>query len=270
MQHNTHPPQNHQLGGLPHLEHKTLTHHNPTQSGGEVDKPLKLCPWLKSVPSRLLERLTWAKAPTAALQGKGKDILLLYEGLKDGDALDETLAHLQPDLAQKTLAIDIRRKPEAHPNHILDDGFYSSRAPAANKCSSIWATEVYDQWAKTVRHNKIHLDQCRLGQVVQKSTTLSTDLPLHHWQGLECNHGSHTKPKEMKSDDLSRHPPPLMKGLAEAIIQTLPKGRRASSASSGVFGRLRRLRASSGIFGVFGVCGVFGTNLGHICCHQCL
>ena len=61
--------------------------------------------------------------------------------------------------------------------------------------------------------------------MVQKSTTLSTDLPLHHWQGLECNHGSHTKPKEMKSDDLSRHPPPLMKGLAEAIIQTLPKGR---------------------------------------------
>ena len=101
----------------------------PTPSGGEVDKPLKLCPWLKSVPSRLLERLTWAKAPTAALQGK--DILLLYEGLKDGDALDETLAQLQPDLAQKTLAIDIRRKPEAHPNHILDDGFYSTLCCAA-------------------------------------------------------------------------------------------------------------------------------------------
>ena len=38
------------------------------------------------------------------------------------------------------------------------DPIECSRAPAANKCSSIWATEVYDQWAKTVRHNKIHLD----------------------------------------------------------------------------------------------------------------
>ena len=28
----------------------------------------------------------------------------------------------------------------------------------------------------------IKFDECRLGQVVVKSTTLSTDLPLHHWR----------------------------------------------------------------------------------------
>ena len=55
-----------------------------------------------------------------------------------------------------------------------------SRAPAATKCSSLWATRVYEEWAKEVQHHKIHLDQCRLGQVARKSTTFSTDLPLHH------------------------------------------------------------------------------------------
>jgi hypothetical protein len=94
-----------------------------------------------------------------------------------------------------------------------------SRAPAAKQCSSIWVTEVCQQRAQGVNHQKIHLDQCRLGQVVQQSTTLSTDLPLHHWQGLECNHGGHTKPKEMTS----RCPPSLMAGLSDAIIKSLPE-----------------------------------------------
>ena len=94
-----------------------------------------------------------------------------------------------------------------------------SRAPAAKQCSSIWVTEVYQQRAQGVNHKKIHLDQCRLGQVVQQSTTLSTDLPLHHWQGLECNHGGHTKPKEMTS----RYPPSLMAGLSDVIIKSLPE-----------------------------------------------
>ena len=63
-----------------------------------------------------------------------------------------------------------------HPRDPVD----CSRAPAATKCSSIWATEVYKQWAKILQHHRIHFDQCRLGQVVQKSTMLSTSLPLHH------------------------------------------------------------------------------------------
>ena len=97
-----------------------------------------------------------------------------------------------------------------------------SRAPAAAKCSSVWATRVYEEWTKEVKHCQIHLDQCRLGQMARKSTTFSTDLPLHHWQGLQCNHSEHLKSLEMTSRDLSRYPPTLMAGLAAAIIQSIP------------------------------------------------
>ena len=97
-----------------------------------------------------------------------------------------------------------------------------SRAPAAAKCSSVWATRVYEEWTKEVKHYQIHLDQCRLGQVARKSTTFSTDLPIHHWQGLQCNHSEHLKSLEMTSRDLSRYPPTLMAGLAAAIIQSIP------------------------------------------------
>ena len=235
------------------------------------------CPWLSSVPHRLLERLTWTTQPTAGLQGR--DILLLYTGPRDGGALDDIFTQQQQDLGPRLLAVDILRPPETGPNDIMDDVFYStlccaaaegqltfvgggpncrtwsilrwfpkpgaprpvrgrdpsqawgldsnsleepldtdkdsilllrqmvitalaskarqyrgfhsflerprdpaecSRAPAATKCSSLWATRVYEEWAKEVQHHKIHLDQCRLGQVARKSTTFSTDLPLHH------------------------------------------------------------------------------------------
>ena len=78
------------------------------------------------------------------------------------------------------------------------------------------------EWAKEVNHHRIHFDQCRLGQVARKSTTFSMDLPLHHWQGLQCNHGEHTRSPAMTSSDLSRYPPTLMTGLAAAIIRSLP------------------------------------------------
>ena len=277
------------------------------------------CPWLSSVPNRLLERLVWTTQPTGSLHGR--DILLLYTGRSDGGALDDILIQQHQDLAPRILAVDILRPPEKGPNDILDDEFYStlccaaargqlsfvgggpncrtwsilrwfpkpgaprpvrgrdpsqtwgldsnsleeqldtdkdsilllrqlvitalaskarqhkgfhsflehprdpaecSRAPTAAKCSSVWATRVYQEWAKEVNHCQIHLDQCRLGQRAQKSTTFSTDLPIHHWQGLQCNHSGHLRPMEMTSRDLSRYPPALMTGLAAAIIQSIP------------------------------------------------
>ena len=45
-------------------------------------------------------------------------------------------------------------------------------------------------FANALHHSLIKFDECRLGQVVVKSTT-STDLPLHHWHDLRCNHGAH-------------------------------------------------------------------------------
>ena len=63
----------------------------------------------------------------------------------------------------------------------------------------------------------IKFDECRLGQVV-KSTTLSTDLPLHHWHDLRCNHGAHPRGEKLNSSDLSRCPEQMMQGLAAAIL----------------------------------------------------
>ena len=80
---------------------------------------------MESVWSRLLERLTWTTEPTAVLHGRHL-LLLLYVGQQDGGALDEILAQLCPDLAQKILAVDIRRQSETPTNDILNDGFYST------------------------------------------------------------------------------------------------------------------------------------------------
>ena len=43
-----------------------------------------------------------------------------------------------------------------------------------------------------------------------KSTTLSTDLPLHH--------GAHPRGEKLNSSDLSRYPEQMMQGLAAAIL----------------------------------------------------
>ena len=87
------------------------------------------CPWLSSVPHRLLERLTWTTHPTAGLQGR--DILLLYTGPRDGGALDDILTQQQQDLGPRLLAVDILRPPETGPNDIMDDVFYSTLCCAA-------------------------------------------------------------------------------------------------------------------------------------------
>ena len=66
-----------------------------------------------------------------------------------------------------------------------------SASPQAHKCSSLWVTRASIKWANQMHHHRIKFDQCRLGQMVVKATTLSTDLPLHHWQDLRCNHSGH-------------------------------------------------------------------------------
>lgn len=68
----------------------------------------------------------------------------------------------------------------------LVDPKKTSAAPSARKCSSICA--ALGVWHRLLGHALITFDQCRLGQVVKKSTTLSTNLELHHWHGLCCDH----------------------------------------------------------------------------------
>ena len=98
------------------------------------------------------------------------------------------------------------------------DPMECSKSPSAARCSSIWVTRAYIQWANALHHSLIKFDECRLGQVVVKSTTLSTDLPLHHWHDLRCNHGAHPRGEKLNSSDLSRYPEQMMQGLAAAIL----------------------------------------------------
>ena len=96
-----------------------------------------------------------------------------------------------------------------------------SDSPSAHRCSSLWATEVFQAWYHAVGHHLVKFDQCRLGQLVAKATTLSTDLDICCWDGLKCNHAGHVLPEDMKSSDLSRYPPAMMLGLAGAISRKL-------------------------------------------------
>ena len=98
------------------------------------------------------------------------------------------------------------------------DPMECSKSPSAARCSSIWVTRAYIQWANALHHSLIKFDECRLGQVVVKSTTLPTDLPLHHWHDLRCNHGAHFRGEKLNSSHLSRHPEQMMQGLAAAIL----------------------------------------------------
>ena len=59
------------------------------------------------------------------------------------------------------------------------------------------------------RKHTITFDQCRLGQVVKKTTTLSTNLLLRHWRGMCCDHKpeEHRQRNTLMSSDLSRYTP---------------------------------------------------------------
>ena len=74
------------------------------------------------------------------------------------------------------------------------DPIECSKSPSAARCSSICVTRAYIQWANALHHSLIKFDECRLGQVVVKSTSLSTDLPLRHWHDLRCLLGTPGSP----------------------------------------------------------------------------
>ena len=103
-----------------------------------------------------------------------------------------------------------------HPRDPLE----CSSSPSASRCSSLWATKVFKAWYPTVGHTLVKFDQCRLGQLVEKATSISSDLDIQCWDGLRCNHSPHKLPEDMQSSDLSRYPP-MMQGLAGAISQAL-------------------------------------------------
>ena len=93
----------------------------------------------------------------------------------------------------------------------------SSMSPSAWRCSSIWNTQAYKLWAKHLKHRQVNFDECMLGQVSAKPTTISTGLELAHWRQMFCQHDRHQVDPGLKSSDLSRYPWDMMRGLAQAI-----------------------------------------------------
>ena len=87
------------------------------------------------------------------------------------------------------------------------DPKHNSMAPSAWRCSSIWATRALRTWHHLMGNTFLTFDQCRLGQVVKKTTTLTTNLHLRHWEGMVCNHSpeAHKQSESLSSSDLSRY-----------------------------------------------------------------
>ena len=98
-----------------------------------------------------------------------------------------------------------------------------SKVPSAKLCSSLWVTKMFRAWFSTVGRHLVKFDHCKLGQLVTKATTISSDLDICCWlrDGLKYNHPIHPLPEDMKSSNLSRYPPPMMQGLAGAISKKL-------------------------------------------------
>ena len=95
----------------------------------------------------------------------------------------------------------------------------SSSLPKAKECSSFWITEEGQLWMEENSLTAISFDQCRLGQLVKKATTLATDLPIQDWDQMRCTHHSHVGTNE--SSTLSRYAWDMMAGLAKAIAVSL-------------------------------------------------
>ena len=164
--------------------------------------------------------LRWFPKPGAPTPVRGREANLVW-GLPT-NSLEEQMDTDRDSLLllRQMVLTSLAQRPGEHPRKVHSflehpqDPMECSSSPQAPKCSTIWATEAYADWGQQVGHSKISFDQCELGQLVQKSTTLSTTLTLHHWQGLRCSHAQHELPKDMASKDLSRYPWDMMSGIA--------------------------------------------------------
>ena len=139
------------------------------------------------------------------------------------EAVDEDSVLLLRQLYLTSLAKRARhslKKPTCYTlfEHPADPKMCSSHKDAA-KCSSIWATSVMQAWLYEHDLRTIDFDQCRLGQVVPKTTTVATDLALK-WEGMFCNHASHDSTVE-DSSELSRWPWQMMLDISTALHKAL-------------------------------------------------
>ena len=105
--------------------------------------------------------------------------------------------------------------------HPADPALHSS-VRNAQECSSIWHTAAIKQWLIDTAQSTYTFDQCRFGQIVPKTTTIATSLPLAHWTNLFCNHPTaYHNSLVMDSGELSRWPWSMNLQIAEAVRSSL-------------------------------------------------
>ena len=169
--------------------------------------------------------LRWFPKPNAPLPVRGRSEALVWglEALQPSEQLDVDNDSLLVLRLMFLIALmkQHTQEPTASFLEHPQDPVECSDSPSAHRCSSLWATKVFQAWRHTVGHHLVKFDQCRLGQLVAKATTLSSDLDICCWDGLKCNHAGHVLLEDMKSSDLSRYPPAMMLGLAGAISKKL-------------------------------------------------
>ena len=157
--------------------------------------------------------LRWFPKPNAPppVRGRSEDLVWGLEALQPSEQQDVDNDSLLVLRLMFLIALmkQHTQQPTASFLEHPQDPVECSGSPSAHRCSSLWATKVFRAWQASVGHHLVKFDQCRLGQLVAKSTTLSSDLDICCWDGLKCNHPDHVLPEDMKSSDLSRYPPPM-------------------------------------------------------------
>ena len=153
--------------------------------------------------------LRWFPKPNAPVpvRGRSEDLVwglptltTLEQEEVDGDSLLILRQMFLTTLMKQNCSLPVASFLE-HPRDPLE----CSSSPSAARCSSLWATKAFKAWYPTVGHTLVKFDQCRLGQLVPKATSISFDLAIQCWDGLRCNHPPHKLPEDMQSSDLS-HP----------------------------------------------------------------
>ena len=140
--------------------------------------------------------LRWFPKPNAPLPVRGRSEALVWglEALQPPEQWDvdnDSLLVLRL-MFLTALMKQHTQKPTASFLEHPQDPMECSNSPSAHRCSSLWATKVFQAWQPTVGHHLVKFDQCRLGQLVTKSTTISSDLDIWggyleeasgHWKG---------------------------------------------------------------------------------------
>ena len=229
------------LGYTPRRYHERVKDHSPRWAPYQVtdsrtlgytprrhhERVISLIPIVTGGPNcRTWSILRWFPKPGAPkpVRGRPEEQVWGLPGLtpRDQEDVDNDSTLLLRQMYLTSLAYQgVASQTIPHcPGSFLEhpsDPKETSKSPNAHRCSTIWNTKAYQHWAKTLRHRQVKFDQCQLGQLVAKSTTLSTDLDLGHWTGMICDHPGHPKLADIASSDLSRYPWKMMKGLAQAI-----------------------------------------------------